>query len=66
MKLTKKEINILYTLLNYHLNTIGEISSDLNRRVDVTYPEFESKGYVSEMEKLEDKLAAAAFGLKPK
>lgn len=52
MKLTKKELKILYFVLNYHLNTIGEISTILN-------PPIPKKGdYLWEMEELEHKLGS--------
>ena len=61
LNLTKNELQILYTLLNDHLNTIGDIGAHFLS----TSPVDGKKGdYVWEMEKLEQKLLAA-FGLKP-
>jgi hypothetical protein len=59
MNPTKKELQILYTLINYHLNTIGSLETYINPR-----PERTKGDYMWEMEKLEKKIEAAAFGLK--
>ena len=60
LNLTKNELHILYHLIN-DLNTIGEIGTYLNPR-----PESKKGDYLWNMEKLEWKLADAAFDLKSK
>jgi hypothetical protein len=59
---TKTDLQILYPLLNGHLNMIGEIDVTLLKPGRVST----SEDYLYRMEMLEHKIAAAAFGLKPK
>lgn len=55
-KLTEKDYKILYQLINYHLNLIGEVGNFL-----MSIPAEEKFGYMYQMEILEGKLADLAF-----